>query len=95
MGTSFLLATFSHFEQVHGRVLPTVELLDEIRPWLPAVMSGNPTGWDSRTTENARVYAALERRMRIRVVDETRWRMCSSSSNRKRSERTAPSCRFN
>ena len=71
LGTGFLIAAFSHFEKVQLRVLPTVVLLDEIRPWLPAVMSGYPAGWDSRTAENARVYSALERIVRIHVVDET------------------------
>jgi hypothetical protein len=71
LGMGFLIAAFGHFEKVQLPVLPTVVLLDEIRPWLPAIMSGYPAGCDSRSAENARVYSALERIVRMHVVDET------------------------
>ena len=71
LGTGFVIVAFSRFDKDPWPILPTVVLLDEIRPWLPAVMSGYPAGWDSRTPENARVYAALERKVRMPFEDET------------------------
>jgi hypothetical protein len=71
LGTGFVILAFSRYDKEPWPILPTVELLDELRPWLPAVMSGYPAGWDTRTPENARVYAALERKVRMSFVDET------------------------
>jgi hypothetical protein len=71
VGTGFVIMAFSRYDKEPWPILPTVESLNELRPWLPAVVSGYPTGWDIRTPENARVYAALERNVRMSFIDET------------------------
>jgi hypothetical protein len=71
LGTGFVIVAFSRYDKDPWPILPTVELLDELRPWLPAVVTGYPAGWDIRSPENALVHAVLERTVRMPFVDET------------------------
>jgi hypothetical protein len=51
--------------------IPTVELLDEIRPWLPAVSNGLRADPESTTALNARIHEALKQRVPMRFDEET------------------------
>jgi hypothetical protein len=71
IGAGFLVVAFARFEGDPWPIIPTVALLDDIRPWMPAVMNGSPAGWDSRTAQNARIYKALEQKIRMSFGEET------------------------
>ena len=50
---------------------PTVDLLNEIRPWLPAFANGRRADANSTTAANARIHEALECRVPMHFVEET------------------------
>ena len=71
VGTGFLLVSFARFDKDPWPMSPTVEMLNDLRPWLPPVLSLDPDGWDRRTAQNVPVYDALERKVRMPFEEET------------------------
>ena len=70
-GASCLLLAFGRTAHSLWPISPTVELLDDIRPWLPQPMNGYPAGCDVRSATNAKVYETLDRKVRMNYVEET------------------------
>jgi hypothetical protein len=71
LGTLFMIVAFSRFDDCSWPVIPTVDLLDNIRPSLPAATTGYAARWDNRSPENARVYQALDGKSKIQFIEET------------------------
>jgi hypothetical protein len=71
LGASILILAFGRTVHDPWPISPIVELLDDIRPWVPTVMSGYPAGSEVRSAVNAPVHKALEREVRMHFVDET------------------------
>ena len=71
LGAGVLVLAFGRPAHDPWPILPTVALLDDIRPHVPTAMSGYPAGCDVSAPVNARVHRALERRLKMHYVDET------------------------
>jgi hypothetical protein len=71
LGAGFLILAFGRPVHDPWPIIPTVGLLDGIRPWVPTEMDAYPDGCDVSTPVNARVHTALERRVKMHYVDET------------------------
>jgi len=69
-GAGFMILAFGRFAYDPWPRLPTVEFLDEIRPWLPAVANGLRTGPGSTTAANARIHEALKQHVPMHVREE-------------------------
>ena len=83
MGVGFMIMAFGRFHGDPWPTTPTALLLDDLRPRLPAVMSGDPDGWDSRKVENASVYEAARAKRHDGVRRRDSARGCAEThSNR-------------
>ncbi len=71
LGISLLILFFGRSDLDPWPISPTVELLDDIRPWVPAFMNAYPAGCEVRSAANARVHQALEQKVRMHFVEET------------------------
>jgi hypothetical protein len=71
LGISLLILVFGRSDLDPWPISPTVELLDDIRPWVPALMSAYPEGCEVRSAANARVHEALKQKVRMHFVEET------------------------
>ncbi len=70
-GVGFMLLPFGRFADDPYPRPPTVEFLDEIRPWLPAVANGLRADPASITAANARIHEALKQPVPMHFLDET------------------------
>jgi hypothetical protein len=70
-GAGFLVLTFGRMGDDTWPGPPTVEFLNEIRPRLPAFASGLKAMPESITAANARILAALNRRVPLHFLEET------------------------
>jgi hypothetical protein len=70
-GAGFMLLPFGRFAGDPWPRPPTVEFLDEIRPWLPAVAKGLRVDPTSITAANARIHEALKRHVPMHFNEET------------------------
>jgi hypothetical protein len=69
-GAGFMVLAFYHVcERWPGP--PTVDLLNEIRPWLPAFANGRRSDPQSVTAANARIHEALNKRVSLHFLEET------------------------
>ncbi len=71
LGISMLILFFGRSDLDPWPISPTVELLDDIRPWVPTYMSSYPAGSEVRSAANARVHEALKRKVQMQFVEET------------------------
>jgi hypothetical protein len=71
LGAGFLILAFGRPAHDPWPILPTVALLDDLRPWVPTAMNGYPAGLDVSAPVNARTHTALERRSKMHDANET------------------------
>ena len=70
-GTGFMILVFGRSNDDPWPAAPTVEFLNEVRPWLPAFASGLRAKPESVTAANARILAALNRPVPMHFAEET------------------------
>jgi hypothetical protein len=70
-GVGFMILAFARSIYEPWAGPPTADLLNEIRPWLPAFANGRRADPESVTAANARIHAALQQRVPIHFVEET------------------------
>jgi hypothetical protein len=70
-GAGFMILAFARSIYDPWVGPPTVELLNELRPWLPAFANGRRADPESVTAANARINEALQQRVPIHFVEET------------------------
>jgi hypothetical protein len=70
-GAGFMTLAFHLFFPERWPGPPTVELLNEIRPWLPAFANGSRSDPRSVTAANARIHEALNQRVPQHFLEET------------------------
>ena len=70
-GAGFMLLPFGRFAGDAWPRPPTVEFLNELRPWLPAVANGLRADPASVTAANARIHQALNQTVPMHFLEET------------------------
>ena len=70
-GAGFMILVFGRSSDDPWPAAPTVEFLNEVRPWLPAFASGLRAKPESVTAANARILAALNRPVPMHFAEET------------------------
>ena len=69
-GAGFMILPFGRFADDPWPRPPTVEFLDEIRPWLPAVANGLRADPQSIAAANARIHESLKQRVPMHFNEE-------------------------
>jgi hypothetical protein len=70
-GAGFMVLAFGQFCPERWPGPPTADLLNEIRPWLPAFANGRRADPESVTAANARVHEALKQRVPMHFLEAT------------------------
>jgi hypothetical protein len=70
-GAGFMVLAFGQFCPERWPGPPTVDLLNEIRPWLPAIANGRQADPENVTAANARIHETLKQRVPMHFLEET------------------------